>query len=213
MWSVATASQALASSFWALLISRLVLGLGEALLVPPVYSMIASLFSARQRGTALAIFYCGVYLGGAFASLSTFLSAAMGWRATCALLGAVGLLLLALLLLLVPEPERGAPAAATGGGSGSSATEAAPSSAPSPAPAPAPARAGYSSIVVPDAPASAGAGAGAAQPKEAMPGGDAKPTVELPASPQPRARGTSTDADALLAPPNAHAMVPIPNVI
>jgi predicted MFS family arabinose efflux permease len=62
-WSAATALGGLATEFWQLFASRMVVGLSEAGLVPVTYSLIADLYPPRVRAKATYIYYAGTLLG------------------------------------------------------------------------------------------------------------------------------------------------------
>jgi MFS family permease len=108
VWSALTAFAGIASSFVMLTISRLGVGVGEAVVAPAGTSWIGDLVPAERRSRALAMFMLAVPLGGA---LSYFLSGpiaqAFGWRAGMVAAAAPALLLMPVLLLL-DEPVRGA---------------------------------------------------------------------------------------------------------
>jgi MFS family permease len=108
VWTVLTASAALASSFTMLLISRVGVGVGEAGCAPAATSWLGDLFPPDRRSRVLALFMLGVPIGGALSFFfSGTLAQAYGWRASMALAAAPALLLVPALLLL-HEPERGA---------------------------------------------------------------------------------------------------------
>lgn len=108
VWSALTAFAGVASTFGMLMISRLGVGIGEAVVAPAGTSWIGDLVPASRRARALAIFMLGVPIGGA---LSYFLSGpiaqAFGWRIGIMAAAAPALLLIPLLALL-DEPARGA---------------------------------------------------------------------------------------------------------
>lgn len=67
IWSVATAGCGLAASFGQLLLARILVGLGEAALMPAAGSLIADSFPLEQRGRALGVFGIGGVLGSGIA--------------------------------------------------------------------------------------------------------------------------------------------------
>ena len=120
IWSAFTALSGFARSFGALSVARLGVGVGEASASPAAYSLISDWFPKRMRGTALAIYSSGLYLGG---GVSLFIGAIIverwnaaypgggplglvGWQAAFLAVGIPGLLLAALVLTLC-EPARG----------------------------------------------------------------------------------------------------------
>jgi MFS family permease len=62
-WSMLTIASAFAQSFWQLLILRAGVGIGEAVLAPAAYSLIADLFRPDRRGRAIGIYYLSMSLG------------------------------------------------------------------------------------------------------------------------------------------------------
>ena len=66
-WSLATSLSGLATGFIQLLLARTAVGIGEAALSPAVVSTIADRFRPQRLGLAVAIYSCGVTLGGGLA--------------------------------------------------------------------------------------------------------------------------------------------------
>jgi len=116
LWSLATAASALAGSYAWLLVSRGLVGIGEAsfgTLSPP---FLADHFPAHKRGRVMAIFFLTIPAGAALAYLIVpLLGAQRGWRFFFTLVGLPGLLL-AIPILFLREPARSV------AGSGGSAT-------------------------------------------------------------------------------------------
>lgn len=120
-WSVATVSMGFSNSFTELLVGRVLVGAGEATLMPAAYSLLADYFPPRQRGRAFAAYTSAVFLGNGAALVGgggvlgllhgmdtvwlPLLGAMPIWKAAFIVLGAPGLGF-ALLLLLLPEPLR-----------------------------------------------------------------------------------------------------------
>ena len=63
-WSAMTAASAFARSFPVLALFRIGVGVGEASASPAAYSMLSDYYPSRIRGTVLAIYSSGVYIGG-----------------------------------------------------------------------------------------------------------------------------------------------------
>lgn len=118
IWSCLTAACGIAPDFWTLFVCRMGVGLGEALLLPAAYALIADLFTREERPRALMIFVMGSQIGTAAAlagggALHGWFQAAAPawigglepWRAVFVVVGLIGLLVAALMLLL-PEPRR-----------------------------------------------------------------------------------------------------------
>jgi MFS family permease len=104
LWSLATAGAVLAPSYLVLLLSRGLVGIGEAsfgTLSPP---FLADYFPVRQRARVMAIFYVTIPAGS--------LGESHGWRFCFLLVGLPGLLL-ALPIFRLREPVRGAMDSAT----------------------------------------------------------------------------------------------------
>ncbi len=121
IWTAATVACGFSRSFPGLFVARVFVGVGEAALAPAALSMIADLFPAHRRGTAIGVFIMGMVVGGgaalglggslvgaAHAGLFTGLPVLGGlasWRLTLVLLAAPGALIV-LLLATVAEPAR-----------------------------------------------------------------------------------------------------------
>jgi MFS family permease len=126
LWSAMTAASGFARNYLQLSLARMGVGVGEATASPTAYSLISDYFPSRQRGTALAIYSSGLYLGGGVslligAKISQSWDAAypgggwgglVGWQAAFLAVGLPGLLV-ALWVATLREPAR-APAG-TGG--------------------------------------------------------------------------------------------------
>lgn len=120
-WSVMTAICGLAKTFWTLFLARMGVGVGEAALSPPAYSLIADLFPPEKLGRALSVYSMGIFIGSALAYIvgakvvqlvadaPPFIIPVLGeihaWQLTFFIVGLPGLLV-ALLMLTVREPAR-----------------------------------------------------------------------------------------------------------
>ena len=108
IWSAMTVASGLAKSFVHLVIARVGVGVGEAAGTPPAHSLIADYFPINRRGTALAIYSSGVFVGAAFAYLGGgFLREYFDWRTAFLVLGIPGLLFALVVRFTVREPPRG----------------------------------------------------------------------------------------------------------
>ncbi len=119
LWSTMTALSGFARNYLSLSLARMGVGVGEATASPTAYSLISDYFPARQRGTALAIYSSGLYLGGGVslligAKISQVWDAAypgggagglVGWQAAFLAVGLPGLLV-ALWVASLREPTR-----------------------------------------------------------------------------------------------------------
>ena len=108
VWSAMTVVSGLARNFVQLAIARVLVGIGEAAGSPPSHSLIADYFSLDRRGTALAIYTAGAFVGSAVAYLfGGYLREYFDWRTAFIVLGAPGLLIALVVRFTVREPPRG----------------------------------------------------------------------------------------------------------
>jgi ACS family D-galactonate transporter-like MFS transporter len=93
LWSAATSATGLLHGFTALLVVRLVLGIGESVAYPAYSKILANYFPASQRASANSIIASGLACGPAFGMLlGGTLMSRFGWRPFFVVLGAVSLL-------------------------------------------------------------------------------------------------------------------------
>jgi MFS family permease len=121
VWSLGVVGCGLAPDFWSLFVCRLVVGVGEAALVPAGVSMLADVFPIERRGTAVGILMIGCALGvpaayavggellqlaqgGAFAQTPA-LGGLTAWRQVLVIIGVAGMIV-PLLFLSLREPTR-----------------------------------------------------------------------------------------------------------
>ena len=108
LWSVLTAATGVAQSYAQVFVSRLGVGVGEAVCAPASQSLIGDLFPPQQRARAMGIFMLGLPAGISIAYLCAgAIGATWGWRSAFLIACLPGLLLAGLALKL-PEPLRGA---------------------------------------------------------------------------------------------------------
>lgn len=128
-WSIMTAASGFAENYWQLFVARMGVGIGEAILAPAAWSMIADMYPPHKRAKPVGVFYIGgsVGVGIALVASTLLLNAASsgvlvgvyplselsGWRVVLIMAGLPGILI-ALMLLSVREPPRSA-ATRTGG--------------------------------------------------------------------------------------------------
>lgn len=119
IWSTMTVVAGFATSFNQLLLARVGVGIGEAVLAPAAYSIIADYVAPQRRGRALGVYYVSLAIGsGASLLLGGLILGALPregleiggmllapWQLTFIVAGLPGLPLL-LLLLAVREPAR-----------------------------------------------------------------------------------------------------------
>jgi MFS family permease len=77
LWSAATIACALAESFLELLIARGLIGLGQAVLQPASWSIVARLFPAHRLSLAISVLSMGTQVGAAISFLLEYVSIAL----------------------------------------------------------------------------------------------------------------------------------------
>lgn len=108
LWSALTAASGAAVGFLHLAMARMLVGVGEAALVPASISMLSDAFPPRRRALAAGVFYAGVPLGSGLSLIVVgWMAPRYGWRTCFYSLGMIGLVLTPLVLLL-KTPPRGA---------------------------------------------------------------------------------------------------------
>lgn len=122
LWSLMTCVCGLARSFTTLFMARIGVGVGEAALSPPAYSLMSDFFDPRRLRWATAIYTAGITIGSGtsymlggwlyerFAEMGSLRLPSLGlsfepWQLTFVAVGLPGLLVV-LLLLLIREPAR-----------------------------------------------------------------------------------------------------------
>jgi MFS family permease len=120
-WSIMTVACGLAKNFGSLFVTRIGVGVGEAALSPPSYSLLSDYFPPNKLRWATAIFATGITIGSGtsyivggqvyeyFAGIDELMLPLLGqfsaWQATFVAVGLPGLLVV-LLLLFAKEPPR-----------------------------------------------------------------------------------------------------------
>ena len=123
IWSLMTCLCGVARSFKALFIARVGVGIGEAALSPPAYSLLSDYFNERDLPRAMAIYTLGITVGGGMAyiiggAVFEYFSAVgmpelpiLGelrpWQMTFFVVGLPGLVVVALLARMAEPPRRG----------------------------------------------------------------------------------------------------------
>ncbi len=121
VWSLATATSGLASKFWHLFATRMMVGAGEATLSPAAFSMIGDSFPPERRGKPISFYSTALVIGSGLASLIgggvllwakshefvdlPILGPVAPWQATFIAVGLPGLLL-ATVFVFMKEPAR-----------------------------------------------------------------------------------------------------------
>ena len=110
IWSLASGASGLASlmagmalGYWVLLITRSLVGVGEAAYGPVAPTLISDLFPVRSRGQVLSVFYAAIPVGSA---LGFVIGGSVGWPWAFYLVVPPGIGL-GLLCLFMREPSRG----------------------------------------------------------------------------------------------------------
>ena len=108
IWSVMTAACGVVHNYVQLVFARVLVGIGEAGSSPPSYSVIANLYPARHRATAMAVYLAGSP-GGIVVGfvLGGWVAQSYGWRYALLVTGLCGLVFSVLLKGLFTEPRRG----------------------------------------------------------------------------------------------------------
>ncbi len=121
LWCLMTAACGLARNFLQLFLARIGVGVGEAALSPPAYSIIADYFPPERLAVATGVYALGIYAGAGIAMLVggavielvsanealvlPLFGALQPWQATFVVVGMPGLLV-AGLMFTVREPAR-----------------------------------------------------------------------------------------------------------
>lgn len=104
IWTAATTMTGFVSSFAALVIARLLLGIGESAAYPAISRLIVENFPERQRGTVNSLIDAGTKIGPAFSILAGgLLVDRYGWRSLFVVLGIGGFFWLIPWFLYVPS--------------------------------------------------------------------------------------------------------------
>jgi len=99
IWSVATFLTGLCTTYTQLLITRSVVGIGEASYAPAATSLIADNYPSEKRAKASSIFHLGMFFGGTLGMvLSGIISTHLGWRACFYIVAIPGLILVYFIL-------------------------------------------------------------------------------------------------------------------
>jgi MFS family permease len=108
LWSLATVGASLAQNYFQLLLSRSLVGIGEASYSVTAPTLISDYFGRERRGKALSFFVMALPVGSALGYiLGGHLGEIYSWRSAFLIVGLPGLLMV-LLCLRIKEPKRGA---------------------------------------------------------------------------------------------------------
>ena len=112
VWSGFTTLCGMAGNFWHLFLYRLGVGVGEAGLSPPAFSLIADYYPIERRARALAIYSMGIPIGLACGVLlGAYIAALVNWRVAFLTVGLAGIVLAPIFLWIVRDRPKPAPAA------------------------------------------------------------------------------------------------------
>ena len=107
LWSLASASTALTRSIPQLITVQILLGVGQAVVVPASYRWIRYHFVEKERGLAVALYMTGTKIGPAIGTpLAAWLIGMYDWRVMFVLIGLGGLVWLVPWLWLVKNDDR-----------------------------------------------------------------------------------------------------------
>lgn len=121
-WSIMTAVCGLAGNYIQLFIARMGVGVGEAALTPPAYSIITDSFPKRKLATAISVYAMGIYIGSGLAYMIggwvigwvtkqktvflPFVGELFSWQLVFFYVGLPGILIAVLIYFLIREPSR-----------------------------------------------------------------------------------------------------------
>lgn len=101
IWSASMFLGGIAGSFAALIISRIVLGIGEGLQLPVNSMVVKNWAPPRERGMANSIWGTGLFVGSAITMpLVAWIVSALGWRTSFFILGVVPIVIVIPLVIL-----------------------------------------------------------------------------------------------------------------
>ena len=107
IWCLASASTALTQSIPQLIVVQVLLGVGQAVVVPASYRWIRHHFVEQERSLAIALYMTGTKIGPAIgAPLTAWLLGMYDWRVMFVLIGLGGLIWLVPWLMLVRNDDR-----------------------------------------------------------------------------------------------------------
>ncbi len=112
VWSLFTGLTGLAVGPISLALCRVGVGIGEAALLAPAYSLLSDYFPPEKRGIAFSILGLATYFGqiGGYA-VGPAIAGSFGWQAAFYAMGAPGIVLGIIALFALREPYRRAPQA------------------------------------------------------------------------------------------------------
>jgi len=107
IWSAATVSTGLATSYVGLLVPRMIVGVGEAVLGPGALSMLSERFPAQRLGMMNGVFALGAPVGIALSLIAVgAIAPAFGWRTVFYGIGFLGIIAVIALLFVRESSTR-----------------------------------------------------------------------------------------------------------
>lgn len=107
VWSFATLLSAASGGFLSMLVTRLMMGVGESTSYPAGGRVLREWVPARERGMATSLFHAGSLIGPAIAALGlSIIVNSYGWRSAFVLAAAIGFVWLAAWLIWFRQPEK-----------------------------------------------------------------------------------------------------------
>jgi MFS family permease len=107
LFSIAVSVTSISSALYQLVLLRLVVGAGMAIILGPSFVLATRYFRAGSEGVAVGLMNAFYGIGGVIGlSLWAVLGQLIGWRASLVLSGTIGLISTLLLLLTVPRDAR-----------------------------------------------------------------------------------------------------------
>lgn len=103
VWSGVTWLMGYASNFQELYILRAVMGISEALYIPPALSLIADWHEGKSRSLAIGIHMTGLYVGQAVGGFGATIAATFSWHATFQWFGIIGIAYSVILAMLLHD--------------------------------------------------------------------------------------------------------------
>ena len=108
VWSIATAIAGLVTNFVQMVLTRIVVGIGEAGGFPASNSLVGDLYSPETRTRGMSWMQMSIAAGSWLGLIAVgYVAQGYGWRAAFLAMGVPGLLVAALIWFTLPEPPRG----------------------------------------------------------------------------------------------------------
>ncbi|MGB6536310.1 MAG: MFS transporter [Xanthobacteraceae bacterium] len=106
LWSLVMAATAAVGSFAMLIVTRLIMGAGEATSIPSCGRIVREWMPAQERGVANVVWSAGSFVGPAIGAVITAaIASTFGWRGAFVALGVLGFIWLICNLIWFDRPE------------------------------------------------------------------------------------------------------------